>query len=127
MREEIQHPDENREYYFKEGCHILESWNDPADPDASIARARVSPGGTTRWHALTDVTERYLVISGEGVAEIGETCRDRVTAGDVVIIPPGVRQRIRNTGQQDLVFYAICTPRFTPDCYQELEAETPTP
>ena len=24
----------DREYYFKEGCHILESWNDPADPDA---------------------------------------------------------------------------------------------
>ena len=125
MHEGIQHPDEDREYYFAEGCHILESWNDPRDTEASIARARVSPGRTTRWHALTGVTERYLIISGEGLAEVGERTGDRVTAGDVVIIPPGIRQRIRNTGEQVLVFYAICTPRFTPECYRDLETEMP--
>ena len=29
------------EFLTPEGCHILESWNDAADPAASIARARV--------------------------------------------------------------------------------------
>jgi mannose-6-phosphate isomerase-like protein (cupin superfamily) len=39
----------------------------------------------------------------------------------VVVIPAGVSQQIQNEGQGDLVFYCICTPRFTPDCYEPLE------
>ena len=110
MSSGIYHPDNNREYYFTEGCHILESWNNSSDPAASIARARVAPGVTTRWHALSGVTERYLIISGEGRAEVGKGTPETVTQGDVVIIPPGVRQRITNAGNSDLVFY------ISPEC-----------
>ena len=60
-------------------------------------------------------------MSGVGVVEIGERAAEQVIAGDVVVIPPGVRQRISNNGKEDLIFYAICTPRFTPDCYQALD------
>lgn len=121
MKNHIIHPDPELEYDFIEGCSILESWNNPADAQASIARARVAPGMTTRWHALTGVTERYLILSGRGEVEVGEGTPERVQAGDIVVIPPGVRQRIRNIGTEDLLFYAICTPRFTPDCYAALD------
>lgn len=117
----IIHPDPALEYAFIEGCGILECWNDPADPQASIARARVAPEVTTRWHALVNVVERYLILSGSGQVEIGQNPVQAVAAGDVVIIPAGVRQRIRNNGTDDLLFYAICTPRFTPGCYAALE------
>lgn len=121
MKTHIIHPDPALEYAFIEGCSILESWNDSDDPQASIARARVAPGVTTRWHALTGVTERYLILSGIGEVEIGTGAPQRVQAGDVVIIPAGVRQRICNKGREDLLFYAICTPRFTPECYAALD------
>ena len=121
MHIHIIHPDPAQEYAFVEGCGILESWNDPDDPQASIARARVAPGVTTRWHALVDVTERYLVLSGTGRVEIGHAAPADVQAGNVVVIPAGVRQRITNTGAEDLLFYAICTPRFTPACYAALD------
>lgn len=122
MHARIVHPDPALEYAFTaEGCHILESWNDGGDPQASIARARVAPGVTTRWHALSGVTERYLIVSGSGLVEVGEETPERVQAGDVVVIPPGVRQRIGNIGTEDLIFYAICTPRFTPACYAALD------
>lgn len=122
MHIHIIHPDPQLEYAFTaEGCHILESWNDADDPQASIARARVAPGVTTRWHALNGVTERYLIVSGSGLVEIGDHAPEQVQAGDVVVIPAGVRQRIGNTGTEDLVFYAICTPRFTPACYAALD------
>lgn len=122
MHSRIVHPDPQREYAFtEEGCHILESWNDADDPQASIARARVAPGVTTRWHALSGVTERYLIVSGSGRVEVGERAPERVQAGDVVVIPPGMRQRIANDGMEDLVFYAICTPRFMPECYAALD------
>jgi mannose-6-phosphate isomerase-like protein (cupin superfamily) len=112
--------DVEREYFFPEGCYIVEVLNDPAHPDVSIARARVSPGVSTRPHSLIDTTERYLVQSGEGLVFLGaDTEGQPVRAGDVVVIPAGVCQSIRNTGGDDLVFHAICTPRFMPECYRE--------
>jgi len=43
-----------------------------------------------------------------------------VGAGDVVRIPANTPQRITNTGATDLIFYAICSPRFQAKCYQAL-------
>ena len=40
--------------------------------------------------------------------------------GDVVLIPSGVRQRVTNIGDEDLVFLCVCTPRFFPECYEAL-------
>jgi mannose-6-phosphate isomerase-like protein (cupin superfamily) len=53
--------------------------------------------------------------------EVGSAAPQEVGPGDVVVIPPGVPQRIANTGGADLVFLAICTPRFTPDAYEDIE------
>jgi mannose-6-phosphate isomerase-like protein (cupin superfamily) len=115
----IVHNESAAEYYFEEGCHITEWWNSPADVQASVARARVVPGMTTRRHRLLGVTERYVILEGEGLVEVGDRRPETVTRGDVVVIPPETAQRITNTGAEDLVFLAICTPRFTPDIYQD--------
>jgi len=119
MKEAIHHQDEAQEYYTAERCHILELCNTPDDADVSIARARVAPGVTTRWHRLRDVTERYVMLAGSGLVEIGDTVHADVAPGDVVVIPPACRQRITNTGQDDLVFLAICSPRFTASAYED--------
>lgn len=110
------------EYLFEaEGCWISEWWNTPADPAASIARARVACGVTTRWHALTDITERYVILAGSGRVEVGAAPPRDVAAGDVVMIPPATAQRIRNTGDGDLLFLAICTPRFRAEAYTSVD------
>ncbi len=106
-----------------ERCHILELSNSEDDPQMSIARARVEPGVTTRWHRVLDTTERYVILDGSGIMEVGDLQPQEVSAGDVVMIPPSVRQRIANTGQGDLVFLAICTPRFQPEAYVDVEAD----
>ncbi len=87
----------------------------------SIARARVEPGVTTRWRRVVDTLERYVILDGIGRMEIGDLPPQEVQAGDVVMIPPSVRQRIANTGMSDLVFLAICTPRFKPESYQDAD------
>lgn len=112
-------PDPAREYLTPERCYILESWNSAEDGAASIARARVESGIATQPHRLKGVVERYLIIEGEGRASVGGAEAD-VRPGDVVIIPAGVSQSIANTGTTDLVFYCVCTPRFTPECYEPL-------
>ena len=108
------------EVYLSEGCYVSEWSNTPEDPAASIARARVPPGVTTRWHRLAGIAERYVILQGSGRAQVGDAAPREVVPGDVVLIPAGCRQRITNTGAGDLVFLAICTPRFTYDAYEEL-------
>ncbi|MBL8251379.1 MAG: cupin domain-containing protein [Candidatus Competibacter sp.] len=113
------------EYFFAEGCFIIEWWNTPADAAVSVARARVEPGVTTRWHRLRGVTERYLILEGQGRVELSDRPPEAVGPGAVVSIPPGMRQRIANTGSASLIFLAVCTPRFTPACYEDLGADHP--
>ena len=121
MKEAIKPFDSNAEVYTPEKCYIVELSNTADDPEVSIARARVAPGVATRWHRLTGTTERYVILEGTGRVEIGSLAPQEVRAGDVVVIPPSCRQRITNVGSGHLIFLAICTPRFRPDAYEDLD------
>lgn len=121
MKATIQKGGAADEYFFAEGCFITEWSNSADDPAVSVARARLEPGKTTRWHYLRDTSERYVLLEGVGLVEIGEQPAQAVEEGDIVLIPPGMRQRITNTGTGDLVFLAICTPRFTEAAYVDAE------
>lgn len=117
---EISHTELEHEFWTDERCHIIEVANSENDPDVSIARARVEPGVTTAWHLLHNITERYYILEGQGMVEVGDIEPERVVSGSTVIIPPNVRQRITNTGTEDLIFLAICSPRFKVEAYEEL-------
>jgi mannose-6-phosphate isomerase-like protein (cupin superfamily) len=121
MQAAIKHQNLSNEFYTAEKCYITELSNTPDDPDASIARARVGPGVTTRWHWLIGTVERYYIVNGRGRVEVGKLPPQEVSAGDIVLIPPKCRQRITNIGSQDLVFLAICTPRYSKDVYEDIE------
>lgn len=109
------------EYYYHEGCFIIECSNSPDDPAVSIARARVEAGQTTRWHRLKDTTERYLIQSGQGIAETQDHTPVKLHPGDILVIPAGHAQRIHNPGPEDLIFLAICSPRFDAGNYEDVE------
>jgi len=121
MEARIVRPDRASEFMTPERCTILEIWNDPEDTAASIALARVGPGVTTQLHRLNGVTERYLIVEGAGTVKVGDRLCEPVAPGDLVLIPPGMPQQITNTGTGDLSFYCVCTPRFPPECYENLE------
>ncbi|MAL49337.1 MULTISPECIES: cupin domain-containing protein [unclassified Methylophaga] len=120
MKPQIKRFQTNNEYFFVEGCYINELSNHLEDSELSIARARVEPGVTTQWHQLKETTERYVILEGKGVVEIGDMAPQNVQMGDVVIIPACTRQRITNICNEDLVFLALCTPRFETDNYQSV-------
>jgi mannose-6-phosphate isomerase-like protein (cupin superfamily) len=108
------------EYLTPEHCYIAENYS---DKDVSIARATVKPGITTLAHHLVGVQEIYLITSGHGKVTIGDLESAKVGIGDVIIIPPQTSQKVTNTGKTNLVFYCICTPRFTEACYVNEEPE----
>ena len=105
------------EFDTSERCYIKELSNDSNDEQVSIAQARVEPGITTAWHKLKAVSERYIIASGQGRVEVEGIDAVDVCQGDIVIIPAGSAQRISNIGHTDLIFYAVCSPRFKPECY----------
>jgi mannose-6-phosphate isomerase-like protein (cupin superfamily) len=117
MKAEIRFSRDSTEFPIAEGCFIQEVANDTGDPNVSISRARVPPGGATEWHHLQGIEERYVIVSGRGLVEVGGVAATEVTAGDVVRIPAGTPQRITNAGAEDLVFWCVCSPRFMQNTY----------
>ena len=59
------------EFSSDERCSITEVLNLSESPEASLALARVAPGVTTRLHAVRGIVERYILLSGEGIVEVG--------------------------------------------------------
>lgn len=123
MNQKIMKPNLEVEFLTTERCYISEIWNSSEDESVSIVRAKVLPGVTTALHYLEDVDERYLIINGKGRVEVGDLPQTEVGPGDLVVIPAGISQRITNVGEDDLVFYCICSPRFNPDCYHDIESD----
>jgi len=123
MKAFIKHLDLGAEFFTPERCFIIELSNTPDDQEASIARARVEPGVTTRRHRLKGITERYVILEGAGLVEVEGIAPRPVGPGDVVIIPASCPQRITNQGKSDLIFLAVCTPRFRPECYEDIDAD----
>ena len=118
-------PDENSEFYTDEKCHILELLHSNSSKPFSLARARVEPGVTTLWHSLKNTEEHYVIISGQGIMEIDHSQSYAVTKGDIITIPANIPQRITNTSDNnDLVFYAICSPAFNKENYTDLEFQS---
>ncbi len=109
------------EYLTPERCYIAENHSDPA---VSIARATIKPGVTTKAHHLINGTQEiYIITAGKGKVYVGDLEPTEVDVGDVVVIPPETSQKVTNIGKTDLVFYCVCTPRFTEACYVDEEPE----
>jgi len=107
-----------KEVLTSERCLIYETLGtSTGDKKVSIARARVEPGVVTKTHHLDDVQEIYLITKGTGLVTVGNLEPTEVDEGDTVFIPAGTSQRITNSGKTDLIFYCICTPSFTENCY----------
>ena len=72
-----------------------------------------SSGDKPEAHASSD--QMLLLIYGELFTEIGGK-RSRMKAGDVVIIPPRVKHRFTNGGDQPAVTFSVYSPpEYPPD------------
>lgn len=107
------------EFWLDERIYIRELMNGPEEPALSLAKFRVPAASTTQLHSLS-ITEWYVMESGAGIIEI-DGKELPIKAGDCAKINPGQSQRVINKTDEELVFQSICTPRWTPECYKNLE------
>jgi mannose-6-phosphate isomerase-like protein (cupin superfamily) len=77
----------------------------------SLAEATVPPGGDPIEHYHTAAEEIYLFTSGSGRMRLGDEDFD-VSAGDCVVIPPGVRHKLWASGEP-LVLLCSCAPAYS--------------
>ncbi len=118
--QEIIRAESKSEKYFEEECFITEILNSAEHPDVSVSKAKVKPGVTTVRHRLKETREKYFILSGKGEMEINGKPVGVAQNGDIVVIPENSSQRIKNIGQDDLIFLCICTPRFEIKNYENV-------
>ena len=107
------------EKWIDEGIFVTELVNSPACPTFSLARCRLPGLQETQLHRLS-IDEWYVIEEGRGMIRVGDDIFE-VEPGDSIAIQRGTPQSIRNSGDTDLIFQVVCTPRFTQECYESVE------
>ena len=114
MPVEVVNRDRSAPFTTKDGSEIrsiLDRTNSTAT-NQSLAEATLPPGTETEEHLHPRTEEIYCVLRGRGLVSL-EGERREVGPGDGVLIPPGTRHRIRNIGQEPLVFLCCCSPPYS--------------
>jgi mannose-6-phosphate isomerase-like protein (cupin superfamily) len=78
----------------------------------SLAEATVPVGTETIEHFHRTSEEIYLFTRGMGRMRLGGQ-EGPVRAGDAVVIPPGTRHMLVNTGPEPLVLLCCCAPAYS--------------
>jgi mannose-6-phosphate isomerase-like protein (cupin superfamily) len=105
--------DDREAFITLDGSEIREFAGIPSGNavNQSLAEATVPPGGDTIEHCHRTSEEIYYFTRGSGRMRLGEEEFD-VTAGDCVVIPPGVRHKLW-AGDDDLVLLCCSAPAYS--------------
>lgn len=88
---------------------VLHPKNDGLVSGYSLAYAELDPGQESLPHILHQSSETYIVHRGEGLAKVdGKDIP--LSTGEVLYIPAGAEQSIRNTGEGILGFWCVVLP-----------------
>ncbi len=110
-------------YVTKDGSEIRELIHPSAhgNQNQSLAEAVVLPGQRTGRHRHRITEELYHVTAGRGKMTLGDEIFD-VEVGDSVLIPPGTPHGIEAIGTTPLRILCCCSPAYTHDDTELLEA-----
>ena len=81
----------------------------------SVAHITLPPGKASLKHCHPAIEESYYILSGQGRIMIDNEER-LLKAGDAVAIPTSAVHQIVNESHETLIFLAVCTPPWSPDC-----------
>lgn len=94
--------------------------NDALDLRYSFAVGRVQAGGTTYLHRLKN-SEVYFLL--RGTAEFTIDSETAVAgASQLVYVPPGASQQVKNVGNDELLFVCIVDPAWKEEDEEILDA-----
>jgi len=91
-----------------------------ADKDIEVDVNRIEEGKGTKPHFHKEMTEIYLIVSGNGEIKIkdkktGKFESKKVQPLSSILIPPNHVHQLINIGKEVLVHYVICRPPWRKD------------
>jgi mannose-6-phosphate isomerase-like protein (cupin superfamily) len=95
-----------KHYTWGAGC---DGWNLVDSPGLSVKQERMPPGTAEAEHYHRQARQFFFILEGNAVFETEEG-RVEVGAREGFEIAPGIRHRIRNIGNADLVFVLCSQP-----------------
>ena len=100
-------------FITKDGSEIREllAHRNSAICHQSLAEARLPIGGATQEHYHPRAEEIYYITHGSGKIRI-ENEERTVRAGDAIAIPPGLKHKLWNTGNEPLRLLCCCAPAY---------------
>lgn len=110
-------------YITKDGSEIRELMHPAVHGNRrqSLAEATIEPGSRTQLHRHAQTEELYHVTAGSGLVTLGDA-RFKVSPGDTVLIAPGTAHCIEATGGEPLRILCCCSPAYSHDDTELLEA-----
>ncbi len=103
-------------FITKDGSEIREllAYRNSGIRNQSLAEARLPVGGSTQEHFHRKTEEIYYITHGNGRMRVeGET--HEVESGDAIAIPPGMKHKLWNTGDETLRLLCCCSPGYEHD------------
>jgi mannose-6-phosphate isomerase-like protein (cupin superfamily) len=116
LRMRIDRLDQQEPFITADGSSIREVAGVPSGnaSQQSLAEATVPVGGETVEHYHPVAEEIYHFLGGIGRLRLGREEAD-VGAGDTVVIAPGLRHKLWNSGSEPLVLLCCCAPPYSHD------------
>ena len=91
--------------------YLLLSPGQSGSRNLAITWVEGAPGSRQGVHAHPRSEQVYVIVRGRGVMTVGEE-ETEVSAGTLVLVPPGTGHAILNTGDEPLVFVSATAPPF---------------
>jgi mannose-6-phosphate isomerase-like protein (cupin superfamily) len=95
-----------KHYRWGEGC---DGWNLVDRPVLSVKQEKMPPGTSESEHYHRQARQFFFILEGRALFETEEGAVE-AGAGEGFEIEPGLRHRIRNPGNTDLVFLLCSQP-----------------
>ncbi|MDX1951214.1 MAG: cupin domain-containing protein [Verrucomicrobiota bacterium] len=110
---DIRNLDQVPAFITKDGSEIREllAHRNSAIRFQSLAEARLLPGAATQEHYHARTEEIYYITHGTARIKIEGEFRE-VSPGDAIAIPPGLKHKIWNTGNETLRLLCCCVPPY---------------
>ena len=110
---DVKNLNEISSFMTKDGSEIREllAHRNSAIRNQSLAEARLPVGGATQEHFHPRAEEIYFITHGTGKMWIENETLD-VKVGDAIAIPPGLKHKLWNTGNEVLRLLCCCAPAY---------------
>lgn len=105
-----------KSYTTKDKSEIIEIFhpNNSEIKNQSLALAVVAPQKHTELHCHKNSEEVYFVLEGEGIIYLDGT-EVKTEKNNAILIKPGLKHNIKNTGNKELKFLCISNPAYNHD------------